>query len=68
MILDLLITESKKNLQLQKELKNKINELPKGTVKERRVKDKTYYYLAYRDYGKVINKYIGDEQQEDQTR
>ena len=64
MILDLLITESKKNLQLQKELKNKINELPKGTVKERRVKDKTYYYLAYREDGKVINKYIRDEKQE----
>lgn len=65
-ILDLLITESQKNLQLQRELKSKIIVLPKGTVKERRVKDKTYYYLAYREDGKVINKYIGDEKQEAQ--
>lgn len=60
MILDLLVAESQKNLLLQRELKNKINSLPKGTVKERRVKDNTYYYLAYRENGKVINKYIGD--------
>lgn len=61
MILDLLVAESQKNLLLQRELKNKINVLPKGTVKERRVKDKTYYYLAYRENGKVVNKYIGDD-------
>ena len=60
MILDLLVAESQKNLLLQRELKNKISRLPKGTVKERRVKDNTYYYLAYRENGKVINKYIGD--------
>jgi hypothetical protein len=61
MIMDLLVTESKKNLLLQKDLMNKIDRLPKGTVKERKVKDKTYYYLAYRGSGKVINKYIGDD-------
>ena len=60
MILDLLVTESKKNLVLQRELKNKISALPKGTVKERRVKDKIYYYLAYRENEKVVNKYMGD--------
>lgn len=61
MILDLLIAESQKNLLLQRELKHNISMLPKGTVKERRVKDKKYYYLAYRENGKVINKYIGDD-------
>ena len=60
MIIDLLIAESQKNLVLQRELKNKISALPKGTVKERRVKDKTYYYLAYRENERVVNKYIGD--------
>lgn len=61
MILELLIAESQKNLLLQRELKHKISLLPKGTVKERRVKDKKYYYLAYRENGKVVNKYIGDD-------
>ncbi|MBU4293127.1 MAG: hypothetical protein KJ770_03640 [Actinobacteria bacterium] len=60
-ILDLLVAESQKNLLLKRELKNKISRLPRGIIKERRVKDKTYYYLAYRENGKVINKYIGDD-------
>lgn len=64
MILDLLIIESQKNLLLQRELKYKIAMLPKGTVKERRVKDKKYYYLAYRENGKVVNKYIGNDSPE----
>ena len=58
-ILDLLVAESQKNLLLKRELKNIISRLPRGIVKERRVKDKTYYYLAYREDRKVINKYIG---------
>ncbi len=64
MILDLLVAESNKNLLLQRELKSKINMLPKGTIKKKRVKDKTYYYLAYRENNKVINKYIGDDSTE----
>lgn len=60
MILDLLVAESQKNLLLKRELKNNISRLPRGVIKERRVKDKTYYYLAYRENRKVINKYIGD--------
>jgi hypothetical protein len=59
MILDLLLAESQKNLALQKNLKHKIDQLPKGTLKARRLKDKTYYYLAYRKNKKIINKYIG---------
>lgn len=61
MIIDLLIAESQKNLVLQRELKNRISRLPKGTVKERRVKGKTYCYLAYRENRKVVNKYIGND-------
>ena len=61
MILDLLVAESKKNLILKRELKNNISKLPRGILKERKVKDKTYYYLAYRENKKVINKYIGDD-------
>lgn len=40
MILDLLIAESQKNMQFQRELENKISRLPKGTIKARRVKEK----------------------------
>jgi hypothetical protein len=58
-LLDLLVAESHKNLQLQRELENNISSLPRGSIKERKVKDKTYYYLAYRENKKVINRYIG---------
>lgn len=61
MILDLIVAESQKNLLLKEELKNNISRLPRGIVKERKVNDKTYYYLAYRENRKVINKYIGDD-------
>ena len=32
--------------------------LPKGSLTERRIGSKTYYYLKYRENGKVISKYI----------
>ncbi len=32
--------------------------LPKGSLSERRVGAKTYYYLKYREEGKVVSKYI----------
>jgi len=60
-ILDLIVAESQKNLQLKVELNNNISRLPKGTLKVRKVNSKTYYYLAYRENGKVVNKYIGDD-------
>jgi len=61
MTLNLLIAESQKNLLLQRELKTNISSLPKGTIKARKVKDKTYYYFAYRENRKVVNKYIGND-------
>lgn len=61
MVMDLLLLESKKNQQLQKKLKDKISCLPKGTLKKRRIKDKVYFYLVYRESNKVINKYIGKD-------
>ena len=35
--------------------------LPKGTISEKQVGGKTYYYLKYRDGGKVVSKYITKE-------
>lgn len=54
----------KKNLIEQKEIQNKINLLPKGTLKKRNFGNKTYFYLAYRENKKIINKYIGNNQKE----
>lgn len=34
------------------------NQLPKGTIAEKVVKGKSYYYLKYRDGKKVVSQYI----------
>lgn len=36
-------------------------DLPKGTISEKQVGGNTYYYLKYRDGGKVVSKYITKE-------
>ena len=64
MIMDLLLKESARNLMLQRELEDKLEKLPKGCIKERKIRNNTYYYLAYRDNGKVVNKYIGKSRPE----
>lgn len=34
-------------------------ELPKGSISEKTVNEKTYYYLKYRDGKKVVSRYVG---------
>jgi len=62
MIMDLLIIESEKNLKEQQKLKQKIDTLPNGTLKKRMFHGNVYYYLAYRENHKVVNKYIKDKE------
>jgi len=38
--------------------------LPKGQLYERKVGEKTYFYLKYREGGKVISKYIAKDDAE----
>ncbi len=37
---------------------NELSSLPRGTISEKTVGDKTYYYLKYRDGKKVISQYV----------
>lgn len=41
-----------------KELENKLNNLPKGSISKKVIKGKTYYYYRYNENGKRIEKYI----------
>ena len=36
-----------------------LNDLPKGTVAEKKNGSNIYYYLKYRDGGKVVSEYLG---------
>lgn len=37
---------------------NELSSLPKGTISEKKVGEKTYYYLKYRDGKKVVSSYV----------
>ncbi len=42
-------------------LKKEIAELPKGSIQKRTIKNNIYYYLQYRNKGKVTHDYLGKE-------
>jgi len=55
-----ILKESQEYYQrLQKEIKKKIEQLPKGSVKKRNINGKLYYYLQYRENSKIKHKYLG---------
>ena len=46
-------------LGIKKKIELKIRNLPKGSIKERRISGRRYYYLQFRQGKKVIQKYLG---------
>lgn len=42
--------------------KNECVHLPRGTISEKTVNGKTYYYLKYRDGKKVVSQYISKKE------
>lgn len=61
LIIDTIIKE-KSRIEYQLRRYRKIfNELPKGTLSERKKGSQKYYYLKYREDGKVISKYVGKD-------
>jgi hypothetical protein len=64
-VLKNILKESKEYyLGLKKMIERKIKSLPKGSVKERKICGRKYYYLQYREGKKVINKYLGKDKPE----
>lgn len=45
--------------EVEKRIKGKLSELPKGSVKKRKIGEKIYYYLQDRIGNKIIHKYLG---------
>lgn len=43
---------------------DELSTLPKGTISEKAVGEKTYYYLKYRNGKKVVSQYISKEEVE----
>ena len=61
-----ILEESKEYyLDLKKRIEKRIQNLPKGSIKERRIGGGVYYYLQYREGKKVIHKYLGKNKPEE---
>ena len=59
----LLNRENIRNQNMILEYENELSNLPKGSIKAKKVGNKIYYYLYFRDGKKVISKYIGKDEQ-----
>ncbi|MBL7152025.1 MAG: hypothetical protein ISS89_05535 [Candidatus Omnitrophica bacterium] len=65
-ILQGILSESKEYyLQARDKIKKKLAKLPKGSVKERMIAGKKYYYLQQRVGKKVVHKYLGKRRPEE---
>lgn len=51
-------------IDAKKKLENRLAHLPKGSIKERRIAGKNYYYLQYRLGRKIVQKYLGKNRPE----
>ena len=52
-------------LEIKDKIKEKLSNLPQGSVKERSIAGKKYYYLQCRVAKKVVHKYLGKQKPED---
>ncbi|MCL1982697.1 MAG: hypothetical protein FWG53_06410 [Clostridiales bacterium] len=55
----MLLEEKERNLDMQKSYIDEINDLPKGSVSVKKIGNKEYCYLKFRQGKKFISKYMG---------
>ena len=60
-IKNVLIEELERNQEMQKSYKEQIEALPKGKIILKKIKNREYYYLLYRDHGNVKTDYLGSK-------
>ena len=59
-ILKGILSDSKKHyLDVKKKIAKKLVQLPRGSVKERKISGQKYYYLQQRVNKKIVHKYLG---------
>ena len=64
-ILKGILSESKGHyLEVKDKIEKKLAKIPKGSVKEREISGRKYYYLQYRVNKKVVHKYLGKSRPE----
>lgn len=61
MITSIILKEKKRVEFMIEEYTKELNELPKGSITKKYLKNNYYYYLTYRNNSKVITKYLGKD-------
>jgi len=54
--------EAKNMAALRDVYEKQLAELPKGSIQIKERKDKKYYYLSYRNGGRVASEYLGNDE------
>lgn len=61
-----ILSESKEYyLDAKEKIAEKLSSLPAGSIKERLISGKKYYYLQQRVRNKIVHKYLGRDRPED---
>ncbi len=64
-ILQGILSESKEYyIDVKRKIVSRLEHLPKGSIKERCISGKNYYYLQYRLGRKIVQKYLGKDRPE----
>ena len=58
-VLVVLQDELERNRRMQSRYHKEVDQLPKGSLFQRKIGEHPYYYLNYREKQKVISKYLG---------
>lgn len=68
-VLQGILSESKEYyLSAKRKIEKRSKLLPKGSIKERLIAGKKYYYLQYRKGKKVVQEYLGKEKPDELLR
>lgn len=61
MLKSVILKEESRNEKMIVEYTKELNKLPKGSIVPKKINEKTYYYLYFRNGKKVFSKYIGKD-------
>ena len=56
------LRELKRMTALYESYENQLSDLPKGSLRAKKQNGREYYYLTYRNDGKVISDYVGNNE------
>ena len=57
---EVLFEEYERSLRISRALENENRDLPKGSIQKKKINNNEYYYLMYREQGKVISQYVAE--------